>query len=261
MTRDAACGPSADARPESVPVDTPSATTSPKPSAGAADGAGMSEWIWQHEGLARLLTIIEKINRGLRLEQILDEIYDHFRDIIPYTRIAFASIEPQTGRVVARWSRSEYQQRVTSGYDARINETSLLEIARSGRPRVINDLEAHAQSRPKSEVSRLLIEEHVRSSLTCPLIVESRTVGFLFFDSDRPATYRDFHVSFFMQLAGVISVSLERALMISELQERNRLIEDQNRLLAEAQRRTQQELEMARRVQSALIPRDRKSVV
>jgi serine phosphatase RsbU (regulator of sigma subunit) len=218
-------------------------------------GALHAELLRHGREFDRLRQIIEHLNRGTRLEEILDFLYDEFRDVMPYNRIAFATIDYDRQEVASRWARSDEQTLIHEGYVHPLGHTSLAEIARLARPRIINDLEAYARDRPQSEVTRLLLAEKMRSSLTCPLIVEGRPIGFLFFDAREPAAYSEEHVSFLLDLAGIISAAVQRGQMFSRLADHSRTIERQNHLLAEENRRSRVELEMARKVQLALIPR------
>ena len=218
----------------------------------AEDLAG--ELARQQRQFARLRQVIEHINRGLRLEEILSFLFEELRDVIPYNRIAFAAIERDTGNVVARWARSDEPLRLVVGYAQPLAESGLAELARTGRPRIINDLVAYLRDHPQSAGTRQLVEEHLRSSLSCPLLVENRPVGFLFFDSNQPAAYGDAHIEFFRQVAGVVAAVIERGQMYDALVEQKETIAHQNVLLADENRRNQQELELARKVQRALMP-------
>lgn len=203
---------------------------------------------------SRLRQIMARVNLGLRLEDVLEFVYQECRDIIPYHRIAFAAIDYAQERILARWSRSDGMPAFPVGYWNSFSMSSLMEVARRGRPRIINDLEAYVRSHPRSEVTRKLVDEGLRSSLTCPLTVEGRTVGFLFFDHREPGIYSQVHVDFFVEIAEVISYAVERARLFSELSEQKAVIERQNHELAQENDRRQHELEMARLVQRSLIP-------
>lgn len=204
--------------------------------------------------LDRLRRVIEQINRGIRLEDVLDFIFDEFRDIVPYDRIAFATIDHAEGRIVAKWARSDAQREIIEGYSQPIAQGSLMEILVVGRPRIINDLAAYLGDRPQSEGTRKLVIEGMRSSLTCPLVVEGRAIGFLFFDTLAPGAYSEAHVDSFLEIAGVVAVVLERGRMYSELAEQKTVIERQSRSLELESERGKVEMELARKVQRALIP-------
>ncbi len=91
----------------------------------------------------------------------------------------------------------------------------------SGLPRIINDLEAYVKDHPRSRSSKLLIREGVRSSLTCPLIVEGRVVGFIFRSSRTPYTYGPQHIELQMAITERLSQAVEKAWRIEQLEEAN----------------------------------------
>ena len=201
----------------------------------------------REEELATLMRITERINRGLALEEILDFLYEEMRSAIPYDRVGLALIDLQQMTVIARWARSNRTVLLESGYSARLRGSSLQQIVDTGQPRIINDLEAYLEEKPDSQSTMLIVDEGLRSSLTCPLIVQGRPVGFVFFSSTAKDTYRDVHVAFFQQIAGQLSTIVEKGRLYDELAEQKATVERQNVMMTD-------ELEMARRVQRALIP-------
>ena len=74
---------------------------------------------------------------------------------------------------------------------------------------------------PRSRSSKLLIREGVRSSLTCPLIVEGRVVGFIFRSSRTPYTYGPQHIELQMAISERLSQAVEKAWRIEQLEEAN----------------------------------------
>ena len=201
----------------------------------------------REEELATLMRITERINRGLALEEILDFLYEEMRSAIPYDRVGLALIDLQQMTVIARWARSNRTVLLESGYSAHLRGSSLQQIVDTGQPRIINDLESYLDEKPHSLSTRLIVDEGFRSSLTCPLIVRGRPVGFVFFSSTLKDTYRDVHVAFFQQIAGQLSTIVEKGRLYDELAEQKATVERQNVMMTD-------ELEMARRVQRALIP-------
>jgi len=195
----------------------------------------------------RLLHITEQINIGVSLDETLDFVYDAMHDVIPYNRIGFSLINDDGRNVVARWARSDREMQLTGGYHAPLEGSTLKTILDTGRPRIINDLENYLASKPASDSTRLVVAEGMRSSLTCPLIVQGKPVGFMFFSSVETGTYSDAHVAFFQQIAGTLSAVVEKGRLYTELDEQRALIARQNETMT-------RDLDLARQVQLALIP-------
>jgi signal transduction histidine kinase len=159
---------------------------------------------------------------GLTLEDILNRLYEGFRLFIPYDRIGFALIEKEGEVLHATWVRSDYEEvQLGRGYSAPLSESSLRSVIESGKPRIINDLRSHVRDRPVSESTRLILEEGILSSLTCPLVVGGGPVGFLFFSSREPGAYTDAHPAVFVRIARQISIAIEKARLISEIERQN----------------------------------------
>jgi len=168
---------------------------------------------------ARLLAAVtERVNQGLIVPDVLDQIYETFRPVIPYDRIGFALVSGDGSEARAQWARSEASPiRLGAGYVGKLAGSSLRQVMESRKPRILNDLEAHLRAHPASESTRLVVEEGMRSSLTCPLVAMGKPVGFLFFSSRSPGAYRDVHVDTFLALSGQLSVILEKGRLYEQI--------------------------------------------
>lgn len=172
----------------------------------------------------RLIRLNHDLNAGLLLEEVLEHLYASFKGIIPYDRIGFALLEDGGRTLRAHWAKMEYSYPcLTKGFSAPMSGSSLQPLLESGRPRILNDLRAHLDSHPSSESTRLMVQEGILSSLTCPLRVGSKPVGFLFFSSRFAKTYEDAHVETFLEVAGTVSAVIEKSRLYGELVELNRL--------------------------------------
>ncbi len=177
---------------------------------------------------ARLNDIAVNINAGLLLEEILETVYIHFKDVIPYNRIGFSLIDPDRETVRAYWSKSEYPIHLNNNFTAKFNGSSLRTVLETGNPRIIDDLQAYLKTKPMSLSTRLIVKEGMRSSLTCPLVNNGEPVGFMFFSSTEPHTYTDIHVDIFRQIAAQLSVILEKGRLVSRLAAQKEQIERTN---------------------------------
>ena len=181
-----------------------------------------------------LIRLGEKISSGLLLEEVLDQIFDSFRSIIPYDRIGCSMLEDEGRTVRAVWARSlGADTKLGVGYSAPLAGSSLSQIIETGRPRILNDLEQYLREHPGSHSTRLVVYEGVRSSLTCPLVAEGKRVGFVFFSSTEPNTYSDAHVDLLMQIAGQLSFILEKGRLYQELLQTKAALEAANSRLSQ----------------------------
>ncbi|MFH0794681.1 MAG: histidine kinase dimerization/phospho-acceptor domain-containing protein, partial [bacterium] len=174
--------------------------------------------------MRELLRVTERINAGLILEDVLNYVFDNFRPIIPFDRIGFSLLDECTETVRALWARSDVSEiAIGAGYSAPLRGSSLEGIIETGQPRILNDLVEYLKQHPNSDSTRKIVSEGIRSSLTCPLITQSKPVGFMFFSSRQPNTYKSVHVEVFQQIAGQLSVIVEKGRLYQELLELNQL--------------------------------------
>jgi serine/threonine-protein kinase len=162
---------------------------------------------------SRLLSAFaEGASQGHLLEQTCEYLFESLRSVIPFDRLGVALLE-EDGRVVrARWCRpDEGGEGISPGYSSPLEGSSLEVIARTRRPRFIEDYQAYLAEHPESQSTRLIMASGVRSSLTCPLVVANAPVGFIFFSSRRPGTYRDEHVLMYLRVADDVSALVDAA--------------------------------------------------
>lgn len=169
---------------------------------------------------------LDRLDRWLpgaeTLDDVLGGLFERTSAWFPCDRIGLAFIEENGRRVAARWVRAKYSPlRLGSGYAEDTRGSSLRSILESGRLRLIPDLAAYARARPQSRSTRLLLEEGVRSSLTCPLRVDGRPVGLLFRSSRRTEAYTPRHVLLHQALAERIAQAVEKTWRIDRLAEIN----------------------------------------
>ena len=193
-----------------------------------AEGNSMS----REKELKILLRITHQINAGLTVEEVLDYAYKTLHVIIPYDRIGFALLEENDTVLRAYWACSKAPViKIGKDYSAAMKGSSLEKVFQTREPRILNDLEAYLKDHPDSKSTRDIVEEGMRSSLTCPLIASRKPIGFLFFSSTEPCKYQDAHVGLFREIAGQLALTLEKSRLYEQVVRFNDL---KNKLLGMA---------------------------
>lgn len=165
-----------------------------------------------------LRAVGDEVAGGVLLEDVCDRVYEAFAELIPYDRIGLALIDEGRQTVTARWGRAEGgATHLRPGYTARLEGSSLQGILDTGEPRILNDLREYLELHPGSHSTKLVLAEGYRSSLTCPLLLRGRPVGFLFFSSCDPHCYEDVHVELFQQIASQLSAVVEKTRLYEDL--------------------------------------------
>ena len=181
--------------------------------------------------IKKINNVTLKVNSGFLLDEVLDFLFENFRDLIPYNRIGCSLLDENNEYITARWAKSDAQNIfLKKGYKSKLEGSTLKRIFETQEPRIINDLEEYIKIKPESESSVLVLKEGVRSSLTCPLIVNAKPVGFLFFSSFEKNTYNNAHVSLYQQIAGQISVIIEKSKLYSEILVQKQKLEELNEI-------------------------------
>jgi len=197
--------------------------------------------------MAQILWLIEKIGQAVDLERTLDLIFSNARPLIPFNRIGLALLQEPGGRVVSKWVRSDRPVRLQEGFTGGLADSSLQTVLERREVRIINNLEQYLSEHPQSVSTRLLVEEGMQASLTCPLVVRDRPVGFLFFTSIRPGAYSDASLRFYQYMASQLSLLIEKSRLYTELAVYAQAVHKHNE-------RVNHELELARNLQRMLVP-------
>ena len=171
--------------------------------------------------------VLDLVNRKIAGEPSLDAalsfLFDATRPLSPCDRLSIAFLDESGERLVSQWTRATYEPvRLKTGYSEALERSSLKRVIEEGRPRIITDLSAYLVKHPESVSTRLLVQEGIRSSLTCPLAVDGRIVGVLFRSSLQPAAYDDRQVALHLALAERLSQAVEKAWRLEQLAAANK---------------------------------------
>jgi hypothetical protein len=168
--------------------------------------------------------IVDHLSSGLRLEEVLDLVFQEMRDLVPFDRIGFLAIDSARKCVRLKWSQSCVATTPTPpDYAMELSQFGLDEILRSREPCIIGELSTHLQNNPGAEPSQMLLLDGMRSSLTCPVVAGEKPVGFLFFSSLDPEIYSSMHSRIYCQIARHLGFMIEKARLVDELMEMNQL--------------------------------------
>ncbi len=167
-------------------------------------------------GQIQLLLVMNEINKklltGASYQKVLDLVFDSLDLVIPYDRIGIALVEGsgEEAQLSMKWVRSKVAvSHLNLAYSAPIQGSSLQKILATGEPRIINDLIEYSLKFPDSQSTKLIINDGIRSSLTCPLRSGDQQIGIVFFSSCKPNTYRSEHIQTFREVADELSMIVE----------------------------------------------------
>jgi phosphoserine phosphatase RsbU/P len=196
------------------------------------ENARLHQRVQRQNRISRMLVhLAQEFSSILALDELLGTIAKTLKVLINYDAFSILLVDPENKILRHRFSE-RYDERVA------------LDNVPIGRGLT----GAAAKAREIVRVDDTLadpryIASHpdIRSEIAVPLVVQDRVVGVLDLESDRMAYFTDEHVRVLSQLAPQIASSVENARLYEELAQRERRMED--------------DLKAARKVQSILLPK------
>jgi hypothetical protein len=182
-------------------------------------GNGRS-FTWEEKEI--LDTVNQKVAGEASLDDLLEFLFDTIRELYPCDRIGLAFLDDEDRRIVSQHCKALYEPLyLRQGYTENLSAGSLQRVIEGNCSRIIYDLPRYLEEHPRSHSSRLLVQEGVQSSLTCPLAVEERKLGVIFLSSREARAYTPYHVQLWMAIAERLAQAVEKAWRIEQLQAAN----------------------------------------
>ncbi|HHV98258.1 MAG TPA: GAF domain-containing protein [Clostridiaceae bacterium] len=168
-----------------------------------------------------LKSLIENINSSNSFEDLLKYIYSTFIDFVPYSYIGIALIKDDGKSVEASFGISDGAVKGLPqnliGEKAYIEETSLGEVIRTGRARIINDLDMYLSGKKINNYNKIILEAGIRASITLPLKLNNNPVGVIFFSSCNKNVYTEEHAVFLETLANSIAIGFDKSIFFDDV--------------------------------------------
>ena len=196
------------------------------------------------EKLEFLESIFSDISKGNDFDLVFDSIYKNLIKFIPYNRIGVGILSFNEKEIFALANISDSETYLGAGYSIQIEKTSLNKIIKSQKPRIINDLDDYYSKNPQSESTQLILKEGIKSSLTLPLILDSKVKGLIFFSSKEKNIYQENHIDFLTKISLPMAVLIERTRLISNLREQNKELGESNEFKAQFLAQLKKEVEL-----------------
>lgn len=175
--------------------------------------------------ILNITQISEQMNSGIYLDEALKNIYSTFRGLLEFKRIGLALLEGDNNTVILRWCLSNSKnQKLFEGHATELFKSSLLNVYNTNEPLIIPDLEIYYQEHPESDTSKLMLEEGMRSHLSCPLLSSGKIIGFLFFSSDEVDAFNADHINQFLHIARELTTIVDKTRMAELNEKRNQFL-------------------------------------
>lgn len=154
------------------------------------------------------------------IDCLMEMLWQQSRELVPCNRIGISFVENDGIRVTARLCKTDYDNiRLNEGYTAGLRNSTLKPLLDERKARIIDNLEEHLKENPESASTQLLLEEGLSSSLTLPLIVDERAIGFLFISSIQKGAYQYSHAALVQVIVDRIAQAVEKIWTIRKLQQ------------------------------------------
>lgn len=181
----------------------------------------------QSERTQSLYRIMLECNLNLHLIDVLNHIFESFKQHLSYDRITLALLESEGNKLKLHWSRACYQRLVLNiGQSIPMSDKALQAILNSREMLIINDLNSHLEGFPASRLTQAIFREGIRSCLICPLLATGKVLGFVFFSSRKKNVFKDSNLyqGLPLQIASQLSALIEKTQLYRGVKQNKQLI-------------------------------------
>ncbi|NLP34927.1 MAG: GAF domain-containing protein, partial [Clostridiales bacterium] len=142
-----------------------------------------------------LKSLIENMNNNGSFMETLNFINETFSSLIPYNYIGISLFDEDKNLIKASYGVSDgtivgLPENIV-GLSWPVEDTSLGRLIRSGKARIINDLERYTANRPIKPYNSMILDAGVRASITLPLNLAGEPIGVIFFSSAQKNVYKE----------------------------------------------------------------------
>jgi phosphoserine phosphatase RsbU/P len=163
----------------------------------------------QNEQLAAVFDVTHAISSILELDTLLEEVVQLIQKRFSFPFIHIFTVHPGRNKIIYRsgsGARSQEMQARDISYKLDDKTGIIPWVARSGRPKVSNDVEAEPLYRPSD-----LLPNNTRSEMAVPLIFGRDILGVMDIQSDRVNAFTPEDLTLFEALANSVAIAIRNA--------------------------------------------------
>jgi signal transduction histidine kinase len=215
------------------------------------------------EQLSLLIDLSAAVNATLDIEKIYEQALDRLVHRMGFQAANLFLVDSARGVVRAHRSVGDEPHRALDELEFRLDADDSLTacVARTGRPMIVNDLEATDAPVHRATVRAL----NMRSVVAVPLRVKDRVFGVLGVVASTPGRFADADVDLLTAVANNVALAVDRAESFQTIEDLSRGLEDKVRVRTEQLRSANEELASAYRelqsTQMQLIQREKMASV